>query len=117
LLVTRSFWEAVEEGYNGSLLHWRGEDTCLGDINTRWETFVDYSGHVDRKMELIGMHSCQMPHWRQPTFGHRVRAMEFGRACGCEAAETFTCVRRIDHRGDCQPPYGSLTLELIRNSR
>lgn len=117
LLTTKAYWNAVDAGYKGALLQWREAHHCHGEHNMRWDTFVDYTPYLDRKMELIGMHACQMPHWQQPTFGHRVRAMEFGRACGCEAAEPFTWVRRIDHRGDCQPPYGSLTLELIRNSR
>lgn len=117
LLVTRAFWEAVEAGYNGSLLHWREGETFLGEHNAKWETFVDYTGHVEQKMELIGMHNCQMPHWRQADFGHRVRALEWGRMCGCEAAEQFTWVRRMNHPADLQTPYGPLTAELIRNTR
>jgi LmbE family N-acetylglucosaminyl deacetylase len=117
LLVTRSFREAVDEGYNGSLLHWRSGYMFLGETNNRWDTYIDYSGHVDRKMELIGMHNCQMPHWQQPDFGHRVLAYDFGAACGCEAAELFVWVRRADHRGDCRTPYGSMTFELIQHSR
>lgn len=117
ILVTRSFLEAVDEGYSGSLLHWREGYTFLGEANTRWDTYIDYSGHVDRKMELIGMHNCQMPHWQQPNFGHRVRANDFGAACGCEAAELFVWVHRANHRTNCQMPYGSMTLELIQHSR
>lgn len=117
LLVTRSMWEAVEEGYNGSLLHWREGHNFLGDLNTRWDTFIDYTGHVDRKMELIGMHDCQMPHWRDPDFGHRRRAYEFGSICGCEGAELYVWVRRADHPGGGTETYGALTLELIRNTR
>jgi len=118
LLVTRAAWEAVEEGYNGSLLHWREGHAFLGDTNTQWDTFVDYSGHVDRKMELIGYHDCQMPNWRHPGFGHRKRAYEFGSICGCEAAELYVWVRRIDHGANCtQPPFGALTRELIQNTR
>ena len=117
LLVTRSYWEAVEAGFRGALLHWREDHTFLGEINCRWDTFVDCTPWLDRKMELIGLHRCQMPKAHLPTFGPRLRALRWGAVCGCGAAELFTWVRRADRRAPHGPVYEPLTLELIRNTR
>lgn len=119
LLVTRGFWQAVEEGYNGSLLMWREHHCFLGQANMRWDTFIDYTGRVERKMELIGLHDCQMPHWRQPNFPMRTRAYDFGTICNCQAAELFTWVRQAGQGANCRdaPPYGALTRELLNHTR
>lgn len=119
LLVARAFWQAVEEGHNGSLLHWREHHAFLGDVNMRWDTHIDYTGHAERKMELIGIHDCQMPHWVKPDFAMRRRAYDWGAMCNCGSAELFTWVRRADHGGQCRgaPPYGPLTRELINHTR
>jgi LmbE family N-acetylglucosaminyl deacetylase len=117
LLVTQAFWLAVEGGFRGALLHWRDGISRLGEFNCRWETFVDYTPHLDRKMQLIGLHRCQMPKAHLPEFGHRTLATRWGQACGCGAAEVFIWVRHADYRdtqGIIHPP---LTLELIRNTR
>lgn len=117
LLVTQAFWQAVEGGFRGALLHWRDGISRLGEFNCRWETFIDYTPHLDRKMALVGLHRCQMPKAHLPEFGHRTLATYWGQACGCGAAEVFTWVRHADYRdtqGIIHPP---LTLELIRNSR
>lgn len=119
LLVTYAYWNAVKQGYRGALLHWREANTTLGGINCRWETFVDYSPYLDQKMELIGKHACQMPKAHLPEFGHRNLCREWGTACGCQAAEVFTWVRRADR--DFQEGQGSmggnLLFELNQNSR
>jgi len=117
LLTTRSFWQAVERGYRGALLHWREAHTRLGEFNCRWETFIDYTPHLDRKMQLIGLHRCQMPKAHLPEFGHRLLATNWGQSCGCGAAEPFTWVRHADYRDTQGIVYPPLTLELIRNSR
>ena len=117
LLTTQSYWLAVEEGYRGALLHWREGNARLGEFNCRWQTFVDYTPHLDRKMALIGLHRCQMPKAHLPTFGHRVLAVRWGQACGCGAAETFNWVRHPDYRDYEGMTYPPLSLELIRNSR
>ena len=117
LLTTKSYWQAVEAGYRGALLHWREGHTRLGEFNCRWDTFVDYTRYLDRKMELIGLHRCQMPKAHLPDFGHRQLAVHWGQACGCGAAEPFTWVRHADYRDDQGLIYWPLTLELIQNSR
>lgn len=122
LLVVRSFWNAVERGFNGGLLQWREHHTVHGDFNCRWETFIDCSAYLERKMELIGMHQCQMPKAHLPDFAHRLLSLSWGQACGVGAAECFTWVRRparCDVPGSSMPNpvYGELTLELIQNSR
>lgn len=117
LLVTNAYWAAVQEGFKGALLLWREVHTHLGPAEIRWDTFIDYSPYVDRKMELIGKHVCQMPQAAQPTFGHRVVAQERGKSVGCGAAEVFTWVKSSAHYNDDGPVYGSLMMELINNSR
>lgn len=122
LLVTVSFWKAVDEGFAGGLLHWREEHTLHGEANMRWDTFVDCTGYLDRKMKLLGLHECQMPTTDEPNFGHRLLATWRGGVCGCESAEAFTWVRRSVRRdseiwGINAPIYGEFTGELMQNAR
>lgn len=119
LLVANAYWKAVERGYRGGLLFWTEPQTRFGPAYHRWETFIDYSPYLDRKMELIGKHACQMPKAHLPTFGHRILALEYGKACGCLAAECFIWARRPDQREGkgSFPSYGSITLELYKNAR
>jgi len=117
ILATKSYWQAVDAGFRGALLHWREAETRLGEFNCRWDTFVDYSPYLDRKMELIGLHKCQMPNAHLPDFGHRLLGERWGQACGCVAAECFTWVRRADYRDNDGLVYPPLLLELIQNSK
>ncbi|HPN85245.1 MAG TPA: PIG-L family deacetylase, partial [Victivallales bacterium] len=96
ILATRAYWKAVAAGFKGGMLHWREHHTEFGDFYCRWETFVDYTPYLEKKMELIGAHRCQMPGYYLPDFGHRVLALKWGTACGCGAAEAFTWVRRSE---------------------
>ncbi len=118
LLVTRAFWKSVEEGFRGALLHWQYGFTSLGDINTRWETYVDISDYVDHKMEMLGKHRCQMPTADDPDHGHRLRVKKYGTVCGCQAAEPFNWVRRYDFPDldAMQEYYSPLITELVQNS-
>jgi LmbE family N-acetylglucosaminyl deacetylase len=117
LLATAAFWQAVDKGFRGALLHWREAHTRLGEFNCRWETFIDYTPYLDRKMALIGLHRCQMPKAHLPTFGHRLLAVRWGTACGRGAAEVFTWVRHADYRDTQGIVYPPLTLELIQNTK
>lgn len=117
LLVTNAYWKAVDAGFKGGLLHWREAILHLGEFNCRWETFVDYTPFLQRKMELILCHKCQKPDALKPDFGHRRLAKWWGSACGCGAAEVFTWVNRPAHRNDFGPVHADLTLELLQNSR
>lgn len=117
LLVAKAYWAAVAEGFKGALLLWREVHTHFGPAHIRWDTYVDYTGLVDRKMELIGKHACQMPHFADPGFGHRIVSQERGKATGCGAAEVFTWVKSSAHANAAGPIYGSLMMELLNNSR
>jgi hypothetical protein len=122
LLATSAFWKAVEQGYQGGLLHWNEGHTMHGDSNLRWDTFVDGTGYLERKMELIGKHRCQMPTTHLPEHGHRLLSQWRGKACGCENAEVFNWVRRpvrysARMNGIHSPILGDFTTELIQNSR
>jgi LmbE family N-acetylglucosaminyl deacetylase len=92
LLVTKSVQQARAAGYRGGLLQWREGITCLGPRNESWDTFVDISDHLERKIALIALHECQMPRPHRPDFPPLMRALEWGRACGVGAAEVFTIV-------------------------
>jgi len=119
MLVTNCYWQAAEMGYKGALLHWREDYTSFGPSNATWDTFVDISDYLDRKMELIGKHACQMPTAHKPDHGHRLRPMKWGVVCGCKAAEVFTWVAR-DRRPDLDSTrlcYSPLLAELSQNSR
>jgi len=119
LLVTKAYWKVVDAGYRGALLHWLEDPTSLGVANTQWDTYVDISDYLDRKMELIGKHACQMPTAHHPDNGHRLRALKRGVVCGCKAAEVFLWVshdRRPDL--DAQDLYFSpLLAELNQHAR
>ena len=118
-LVTESYWEAVEAGFKGALLHWREDYTRFGPANDKWDTFVDISSYLDRKMEILGKHACQMPTAHLPEHGHRLRSLKWGVACGCKAAEVFTWVAR-DRRPDLDATTGSyspLLAELTQHSK
>lgn len=117
LLVTTAYWKAVDAGYQGALLHWREAHLGLGEINCQWETFVDYTPFLAKKMELISKHACQMPKAMLPDFGHLRLAKWWGSACGCGAAEVFTWVNRGRHRNATGPVFPELSLELIQNNR
>jgi LmbE family N-acetylglucosaminyl deacetylase len=120
LLVVKSFWQAVEKGFRGALIQGREDYSAYGEINMRWDTFIDISDYLDKKMALLGMHSCQMPTAAtDPDHGHRLRPLKWGVACGCKAAEVFTWVRRYDRPNlDASDKYYSpLIEELIHNSR
>jgi LmbE family N-acetylglucosaminyl deacetylase len=117
LLVTNAYWKALEEGYKGALLHWVEGHTPLGEMNCRWETFVDYTPFLEPKMEMIRLHRCQMPTAHLPNSPHRRRGQQWGAACGCGAAEVFTWIRRADLRINHYSIHHDLLLELINHTR
>lgn len=119
MLVCNAYWEAVKMGYQGAVLQWLEPQTRFGAFYNRWETFVDYSPYLDRKMELIGKHACQMPKAHLSNFGPRILAQEYGKACGCLAAECFIWTQRTSHKEKQHgfPVYSGLMLELLKNSR
>lgn len=96
LLTVKAFWKAVDKGFRGALIQAREDTSCFGNINTRFDTYVDISDYLDKKMEMLWMHRSQMPTALDPDHGHRLRALKRGIVCGCRAAEVFTWVRRYD---------------------
>ncbi|MEO6906469.1 MAG: PIG-L family deacetylase [Abditibacteriaceae bacterium] len=122
LLVTTAFWQAVEKGYEGGLLFWNEGHTLNGDFYCRWDTYIDGTGYLDRKMELLGLHRCQKPNAHFPKFGQRLLCEWRGKLCGCEMAELFIWVRRPVRRsakvsGVASAVMGEFTAELMQNSR
>ncbi len=117
LLVTNAYWQAVERGFKGGLLYWVEEHSHHGPSFCRWDTFIDYTPFLGRKMELIGIHKCQMPKAHFPDYGHRLVAILRGKACGVGAAEVFHWVNRPSHYTSNGPVFTELVLELIQNTR
>lgn len=118
MLTTNSYWRAVREGFRGGLLYWKEDFTKFGTAAARWDTFVDTSAFLEAKMELIGKHACQMPNAHLPDFGHCILSKEWGKANGCLAAECYNWCRAPDILdGDGSPVFGSLTNELLRNTK
>lgn len=113
LLVTKAFWQAVEAGYTGALLHWREGHTHLGELNCRWDTFIDISCYWDKKLKAIAEHACQIPNPTRPDFPQFHRARAWGTACGCQYAEVFVMVGRPK----LPPRYGDFMTEIIAHGR
>lgn len=121
-LVTKAFWEAVENGFTGGLLYWNCGHSMYGEFSMRWDTFIQVDQYLDRKMELVGKHRCQMPTASAPDHGHRLLTEWRGKSCGCRAAEVFNWVRRPARcskmlNGVFSPILGEISTELLHNTR
>lgn len=109
LLVTKSYWDVVEQGFSGGLLQWRDHNTLHGPHNIQWDSFIDISGYLDRKIEAISRHRCQVQDAFRPDYPIRRRSKAWGTACNVrEAAEVFTIVKT------CNRPvqYMDFSLEI-----
>lgn len=112
LLVSKAFRQAAKAGHDGMLLHWLdvtpdAPGAWFGRTFLRWDTFVNVSDYWDEKLESIKIHACQIP------APQNIEYPEWGPACGCRHAETFT----VADWGR-QPAYGSqLAYELLGNAR
>lgn len=108
LLVANAYDEAVKRGYQGLLLQWR--ELCItahGRLNEIWNTFVDITGYEKKRLDLIGLHACQIP------IPARLDLPKMGAACGCGEAEAFILIK-----GNLQPwPHQTLALEIMGNLR
>lgn len=117
MLVATAYWRAVEAGHRGGLLFWKEDCSAFGISAARWDTFIDTSAYLERKMELIGKHGCQMPNAHLPDFGHRILSREWGKANGCLAAECYNWCRIPDvPQPGGSPVFGSITNELLRRT-
>ena len=118
LLVVNSYWKAVEQhGLVGGLLYWVFGVTMHGNHSCQWDTWVDISDYLQKKMELVSLHACQMPNALEPDFPRRRRDTACGAACGCAAAEVFNVVnplRLVPMTGSQYPDFAT---EIIANSR
>ena len=113
LLVTRAYWEAVEQGYGGGLLHWRQGFDWLGARNCQWDTFVDTSDYFDGKLDLCAAHACQLPDPYRPDFPVRRRDSAWGAANGRRFAEVFVVVNEPKPRKQ----HPDFSLEIVANRR
>ncbi len=93
LLVVAGYEKAVKKGYAGTLLYAPRRIPGLGRMAHCWETFVDITGYVDRRMETVQKHASQFP----PDFAEGARFYRElvgwrGKQCGVEAAEVFNFI-------------------------
>jgi LmbE family N-acetylglucosaminyl deacetylase len=116
LLTAKAYWQAVEEHHcYGGLLYWQNAVPIHGDASCRWDTFIDVSQYLDKKVNLVAIHKCQMPHAHKPDFPMRVRAQSFGTACGCQAAEVFTLVNKMRLVPRINNQYPPFSVEIVAN--
>lgn len=74
LLAVSSFWRAADQGFGGALLQGREDDLVFGELDARWDAFVNITDTLDQKMQPMGCHACQMPTAHYPNHGHRLAA-------------------------------------------
>lgn len=87
LLVTQAYWQAVEQGYEGTLLHWHDiTQGRFGQAYSQWDVFVDISQVNDRKFEAIALHACQIP------VASRMELPDWGSHCQCAHAEVYNVI-------------------------
>lgn len=106
LLVTQAYWQAVQRGYTGMLLHWHDITVGpFGDAYVKWDTFIDVSRYWQQKLKAIGLHACQVP------TPEKLDLPPWGPACGCDHAEVFNIVSRGK-----RPKQGTaFNFEILRN--
>lgn len=112
LLVTKSYMDARERGFQGGLLHWRSGFAYLGEMNVRWDTHIDISDYMEKKLDLVALHRCQIPDPYRPDFPLRVRNLAWGTASGCRAAEVFVIVQRPV----LPKQYEAFSLEIVQHA-
>lgn len=114
LLVVKAYWQAVAGGYEGSLLYGPRRFAQLGRMACCWETFIDTTGYLEKRMESVHKHVSQYP----PEFEHGVKhwrdlAEWRGSVCGVGAADVYNFVNP-------QPKTTATTevlAELLKNQR
>lgn len=92
-LVTLAWNKIQREGFACGLLYWGEEHPVFGKSYYKWDSFIDISEYLDRKMELMAIHETQLPRALEEKFPHRTWAKIRGKACGSHACETFTINR------------------------
>lgn len=97
--------KAMEKGYDGTLLMCRGTGVNLPESYYHYDTFIDTTGFMEKKLELIGCHASQKP---RPEVLDLRDFME-GARCGCECAEPFVL------GGIGSWKVGPFTAEIFRN--
>lgn len=130
LLVVAAYEAAVSRGYDGCLLYAPRRLPGLGRMAHCWETFVDITAYVDRRMETVQKHASQFP----PDFAEGARFYRElvgwrGKQCGVEAAEAFNFITLSPRCSEQTPllnelvgnrcgkqPWGLLTPEEIEQA-
>lgn len=89
LLATKAYWQAVDRGYQGMLLHWHEPGVGdFADAYLRWDTHIDVSLGWQRKIEWIGVHASMVPNPAEAEYACRDVVL------GCAQAEVFNVVSR-----------------------
>ena len=108
ILVTKAYWQAVEAGHTGMLLHWPELDVKLyGPASYRWDTSVDVSAYWQEKLAAVALHACQIPDVSRLDFA------AWGPTCGCAHAEVFIFIGGVQ-----RPPLTApFTIEIHKHMR
>jgi LmbE family N-acetylglucosaminyl deacetylase len=118
LLTTKSYWKAVDEhGLQAGLLYWLMGKRLHGKRSMQWDTYIDISAHLDAKMESVALHACQVPNALAPDAGARLRAMAYGTACGCGAAEVFNIINPVGVSPMARGLYPTFAWEIVSNAK
>ena len=109
LLVKKAFYMAQNMGYDGSFLCSIAPSNMeLGRFFDRWDSFIDTTGFLKKKLNAVGKHACQVPYIDKLDLFDAYA----GKICGgCESAERFTVVVLADTR------TGALTKEFAKNHK
>lgn len=107
-LIRKAFLAAKKKGYDGSLIFAHPVTSGLyGSFFDQFDTFVDTSGFEKKKLEVLGLHACQVPHPERLD----IEDVQRGKRCGVGAAELYYVFELSEIR------TGPFTEELKRNYR
>ena len=105
LLTMKARQAAMKKGYDGTLLMCRGTGVDIPEAYSYYDTFINTSGLMSRKLDAIGCHASQKP--RPETQDYR--DLLEGARCGVETVEPFIL------GGIGSWKVGPMTTEIFKN--
>lgn len=106
LLVRKARTKAEAAGYDGTLIYSMGPAPAgLASHYDRYDTFIDTTGHMEKKIEAVRFHASQKPCPESLDY----RDWAEGARCGCGTAEPYILGAFGKYR------TGAFTVELLKN--